>query len=69
MIELKSYEESIYKEAQELGKGLVIDKIEKVIKRLENYPTDMSCYLKVEESRAATHIKNRFIEILKEELL
>ncbi len=43
--------------------------IEYVIERLENYPTDMSVYLKQEESVAATGVKNKFIEILKEGLL
>lgn len=43
--------------------------IKEVIERLENYPTCMSCYLKQEEAKAATGIKNKFIEILKEELL
>ena len=40
-----------------------------VIERLENYPTCMSCYLKVEEFKAAADIKHKFIEILKKELL
>lgn len=44
-------------------------RIQEVIERLENYPTCMSCYLNIEESIAATWLKERFIEILKEELL
>lgn len=43
--------------------------IAKTVKRLENYPTDMSCFNTREESEAATNLKNRFIAILKEELL
>ena len=43
--------------------------IKQTIERLENYPTCMSCYLNIDESIAATHLKERFIEILKEELL
>ena len=39
------------------------------IERLENYPTCMSCYLTVEEATVATYLKDKFIEILKEELL
>lgn len=45
------------------------NKVLDTISRLENYPTDFSCYLTIKESRAATDIKKRFIEILKEELL
>ncbi len=44
-------------------------KIEEVIERLENYPCCMSCYLTKGEMFAARNIKERFIEILKEELL
>ena len=43
--------------------------IKETIERLENYPTCMSCYLKHEEVVAAKGIKDKFIEILKEELL
>lgn len=45
------------------------DKVKSTIKRLENYPTDISCFNTIEESEAATNLKNRFIAILKEELL
>ncbi len=45
------------------------NQIEEVIERLENYPCSMSCYLTTEEMFAARNIKERFIEILKEELL
>ena len=45
------------------------DQLKEVIERLENYPCGMSCYLKKEEMLAARNIKERFIEILKEELL
>ena len=45
------------------------ERIREVINRLKNYPTCASCYLNIEESRAATGLKKRFIEILKEELL
>ena len=44
-------------------------KVEDVIGRLENYPCCMSCYLTVEECKAAQRVKNKFIEILTEELL
>ena len=44
------------------------NKIKDLIERLENYPTCMSCYLKSEESIAATELKNKFIQIIKEEL-
>lgn len=43
--------------------------IQEVIERLESYPTCMSCYLKKEESIAATELKDKFTEILKEGLL
>ena len=45
------------------------ERIREVLERLENYPTCMSCYLKYEEVVAAKGIKDKFIEILKEELL
>ena len=45
------------------------ERIREVINRLENYPTCASCYIKLEESKVATGLKERFIEILKEELL
>ncbi|ASU03308.1 hypothetical protein [Pseudoalteromonas phage J2-1] len=45
------------------------NQLEEVIGRLENYPCCMSCYLTKEEMFAARNIKERFIEILKEELL
>tara|TARA_S200002703_G_scaffold145002_1_gene139076 strand:- start:915 stop:1157 length:243 start_codon:yes stop_codon:yes gene_type:complete len=45
------------------------NQLKEVIERLENYPCCMSCYLKKEEMLAARGIKERFIEILKEELL
>ena len=45
------------------------ERIGEVINRLENYPTCASCYIKLEESKVATGLKERFIEILKEELL
>lgn len=43
------------------------EKLQDVITRLENYPTDMSCYLMVEESIAAAHLKKQFIKILRGE--
>lgn len=42
--------------------------VQNTIQRLEKYPTDLSCYVSKEESIAATRIKKKFIEILKEEL-
>ena len=45
------------------------DKVENTIKRLENYPCCMSCYLKREEMIAARDMKDNLIRILKEELL
>ena len=48
------YKEQLYKE---------------VIERLENYPTCASCYIDLKSARVATNLKNRFIEILEEELL
>ena len=45
------------------------ERIREVINRLENYPTCASCYIKLEESKVATGLKERFIEILEEELL
>lgn len=42
--------------------------IEKALKRVENFPTCMSCYLKTEESRAATDLKYTLVKILREEL-
>lgn len=45
------------------------NQFKEVIERLENYPCCMSCYLSKEEMLAARDIKERFIEILKEELL
>lgn len=45
------------------------DKVENTIKRLENYPCCMSCYLKREEMLAARDMKDNLIRILKEELL
>lgn len=45
------------------------NKVIETINRLENYPTDLSCYLTIKESKVATDIKNSFIEILKEGLL
>ncbi len=45
------------------------NQLEEVIERLENYPCCMSCYLTTEEKVAAKNIKERFIKILKEELL
>ena len=45
------------------------ERIREVINRLENYPTCISCYLNIEESIAATWLKERFVEILREELL
>jgi len=35
----------------------------------QGYVTDDGCYLNMDESIAATKLKERFIEILKEELL
>ena len=45
------------------------ERIREVIDHLENYPTCMSCYLNMDESIAATRLKDRFVEILREELL
>ena len=45
------------------------NQLKEVIERLENYPCCMSCYLHKEEMIAARNIKERFIEILREELL
>lgn len=44
-------------------------RLNRVIELLENYPCCMSCYLKKEDMLAAKDIKERFIAILKEELL
>lgn len=43
--------------------------IKQTIERLENYPTCTSCYLTHEEVVTAKGIKDKFIKILKEELL
>lgn len=45
------------------------ERLAEVIERLENYPCCLSCYLKKEEMLAARRMKERFIEILREELL
>ena len=43
--------------------------IAKTISRLENYPTDMSCWGNADQCFASNCIKEKFIKILKEELL
>ena len=45
------------------------ERINKVIERLEDYPCCMSCYLRVDEVKAAKQVKEKFISILKEGLL
>ena len=38
------------------------------IQRMEDYPCCMSCYLKVEEVRAAKDMRDNMIRVLKEEM-
>tara|TARA_R110000851_G_scaffold147061_1_gene286870 strand:- start:168 stop:419 length:252 start_codon:yes stop_codon:yes gene_type:complete len=45
------------------------ERIQEVIERLEEYPCCMSCYLSVAEMKAAKQVKEKFISILKGELL
>tara|TARA_R110000850_G_scaffold52859_3_gene127303 strand:- start:173 stop:472 length:300 start_codon:yes stop_codon:yes gene_type:complete len=59
--ECKSFSESAFEHQQ--------DRINKVIERLGEYPCCMSCYLRVDEMKAAKQVKEKFISILKEGLL
>lgn len=43
--------------------------LKEVIERLERYPTCASCYINLEHSKVGTELKDRFIEILEEEML
>lgn len=54
-----------------LDEGMLVSesKIKSVVARLSNYPTDLSCYVTLQESVSATHVKGSIIRILKEGLL
>lgn len=43
--------------------------LHRVITRLENYPSCMSCYITQDEMRAGNNMKDNLIRILKEGLL
>ncbi len=43
--------------------------LQKVVARLEGFPSDMSCYITQEEMRAGKAMKEDLIRILKEEVL
>ncbi len=43
--------------------------IEATVKRVENYPCGMDCYISVPEWKAAKKMKETIVKILKEELL
>lgn len=47
----------------------IIQRLERTFERLENYPTDMSCWGNADQCFAANCVKEQFIKILKEELL
>lgn len=46
-----------------------MERIQDVTSRLEKYPTCASCYVTIEESTAASKLKVRMMEILREGLL
>lgn len=50
-----------------LDEGMLVSqrKIKSVLDRLENYPTDLSCYVTLQEIVAATRVKGSLLRILK----